>query len=147
MLTPNITSFHFGPPQNKYRYIQVPGFYGLRWVRERPSDLGAEGEVLVLVRMEGGWWACDVACESVEMSTLPESVRPVFKLAEGLPWEEGEHTWQYNKKAWEENANPRDPEWAGEMILVTKVLQKNEETQGGCVAMIEDGREDGMCCS
>ena len=114
----------------------------MRWVCEPPSDLGAEGEVLVLVRMEGGWWACDVACENVKMSTLPKSVRPVFKLAEGLPWEEGEHTWQYNKKAWEENANPRVPEWAGGMRFWTTVLEKNEENQSGDVPALEDGGED-----
>ena len=144
--------FQIGPDRNKFRYTEVPGSAGLRWVCERRSDLGAEGKVLVLVRMEEGWWACDVECGSVEMSTLPESVRPVFKLAEGLPWEEGEHTWQYNKKAWEENANPRVPEWAGGMRFWTTVLQKDKENQGGGVAMIEDGRQDDggrgdeMCC-
>ena len=102
MLTPNITRFQIGPAQNKYRYIQVPGFHGLRWVCERPSEHGdKEEEVLVLVRKEDAWWACDVERGSVDMGVLPDSVRPVFKLADGSPWDEGYHTWQYNKKAWE----------------------------------------------
>ena len=104
---------------DRNHFVYTPTDDGTRWICTRGSPYAEAGQLLVLVMTTDMTW---IAYDAANQNFNPQHEgRPMFKSYHHSAATAGWHAWSYNANVKKPGL---PPQWTGEIILLTKVLEK-----------------------